>query len=94
MHLLQHIARVYDVAVVITNQVYTSVDGNSYCLADSDRPMGGNVMTHTSTFIIRLKGNSSYLMAEMKGSPCYPETVKCFGINEGGVWDISHSHMD
>ena len=94
MHLLQNIARVYDVAVVITNQVYTSVDGNGYCLANSDRPMGGNVMTHTSTFIIRLKGNSSYLMAEMKGSPCYPEAVKCFGINEGGVWDISHSHMD
>ena len=94
MHLLQHIARVYDLAVVITNQVHTSVDGNGYCLADSDRPMGGNVMTHTSTFIIRLKGNPSYLLAEMKVSPCYPETVKCFGINEGGVWDISHSHMD
>ena len=78
MHLLQHIARVYDVAVVITNQVHTSVDGNGYCLADSDRPMGGNVMTHTSTFIIRLKGNSSYLMAEMKGSPCYPEAVIMF----------------
>ena len=56
--------------------------------------MGGNVMTHTSTFIIRLKGNSSYLMAEMKGSPCYPEAVKCFGINEGGILDISHGHMD
>ena len=82
MHLLQNIARVYDLAVVITNQVYTSVDGYSYCLADADRPMGGNVMTHTSTFIIRLKGNSSYLLAEMKGSPCYPEAVKCFGINE------------
>ncbi len=94
MHLLQQIARVHDVAVVITNQVHTSVDGYSYCLADSDRPMGGNVITHTSTFIIRLKGNSSYLMAEMKKSPCYPETVKCFGINEGGVGDISHGHMD
>ena len=94
MHLLQNIARVYDVAVVITNQVHTSVDGNGYCLADADRPMGGNVMTHTSTFLIRLKGNSSYLMAEMKGSPCYPETVKCFGINEKGIHDISHNHMD
>ena len=82
MHLLQNIARVYDVAVVVTNQVYTSVDGNGYCLANADKPMGGNVMMHTSTFIIRLKGNSSYLMAEMKGSPCYPEAVKCFGINE------------
>ena len=94
MHLLQNIARVYDVAVVITNQVNTSVDGNSYCLADADRPMGGNVMTHTSTFTVRLKGNSSYLLAEMKGGPCYPEAVKCFGINEKGIHDISHNHMD
>lgn len=94
MHLLQHITRVYDAAVVITNQVHTSVDGYSYCLADSDRPMGGNVITHTSTFIIRLKGNSSYLMAEMKGSPCHPEMIKCFGINEKGIHDISYNHMD
>jgi len=94
MHLLQNISRVYDVAVVITNQIHTSVDGNSYCLANADRPMGGNVMTHTSTFIVRLNGNSSYLMAEMKGSPCYPEGVKCFGINEKGIHDISHIHTD
>jgi DNA repair protein RadA len=94
MHLLQNITRVYDVAVVVTNQIYASVDGNSYCLADSDRPLGGNVMTHTSTFIVRLKGNSSYLMAEMKGSPCYPEGVKRFGINEKGIHDISHIHTD
>ena len=94
MHLLQNITRVYDVAVVVTNQIYASVDGNSYCLADSDRPLGGNVMTHTSTFIVRLKGNSSYLMAEMKGSPCHPEGVKRFGINEKGIHDISQIHTD
>lgn len=91
MHLLQNIARVHDIAVVITNQISTSVDQYT-CLADSDRPMGGNVVMHTSTFIIRLRGNSSYLLAEMKGSPCYPEAVKCFGINEGGIQDIPHSH--
>lgn len=94
MHHLQNIARVFDVAVVITNQIHTSVDGYSYCLADSDRPMGGNVITHTSTFIVRLKGNSSYLMAEMKGSPCYPEGVKRFVINEKGIHDISQIHTD
>lgn len=51
MHLLQNIARMYDIAVVITNQVHTSISGYGFCLADSDRPMGGNVMTHTSTFV-------------------------------------------
>jgi len=94
MHLLQNIARVFDVAVVITNQIHTSVDGNSYCLANADRPMGGNVITHTSTFIVRLKGNSSYLLAEMKGSPCYPEGVKRFVINEKGIHDIFRSYTD
>lgn len=88
MHLLQSIARMYDIAIVITNQVSTSVDGG-FCLADSDRPMGGNVMTHTSTFTIQLRGNSSYRIAEMKGSPCYPETQTHFEIYEGGVRSAS-----
>lgn len=84
MHLLQNIARVYDIAVVITNQVSTSVNGY-FCLADSDRPMGGNVITHTSTFMIQLRGNSSYRIAEIKGSPCYPETQARFEICEEGI---------
>jgi RecA/RadA recombinase len=88
MHLLQNIARVYDIAVVITNQVQTSVSGYYYCLAESDRPAGGNVITHTSTFMVRLKGNSSYRIAEMKGSPCYPEGCIRFEIYEGGIRDI------
>ena len=86
MHFLQNVARVYDIAVVITTQVQTSVSG--YCLADSDRPIGGNVMTHTSTLMVRLKGNSSYRIAEMKGSPCYPESCIRFEIYEGGIRDI------
>lgn len=94
MHLLQNIARVHDLAVVITNQVQTSVSGYGYCLADSDRPMGGNVMAHTSTFMIQLKGNSSYRIAEMKGSPCYPEECTRFEIYEGGIRDIPHWHPE
>lgn len=91
MHLLQKIARMYGVAIVITNQVHTSVDPYSHSLADSDRPMGGNVMTHTSSFIIQLIGDSTYLLAKMKKSPCYPEAVISFGLNEGGIQDIPHS---
>jgi len=85
---------VYDIAVVITNQVQTSVSGYGYFSVDSGRPMGGNVMAHTSTFMIQLKGNSSYLIAEMKGSPCYPEMDKCFGIYEGGIKDIPQWHPE
>ena len=94
MHLLQNIARVYDIAVVITNQVQTPVSGYDYCLADSDRPVGGNIMTYMSTFMVRLKGNSSYRIAEMKGSPCYPEECTRFEIYEGGIRDIPHWHPE
>jgi DNA repair protein RadA len=94
MYSLQNVARTYDIAVVITNQVQTAVDGFSSCLADSDKPMGGNVMAHTSTFIIRLKGRPSHLIAEMKSSPCYPEASVSFGIDEGGIKDIPHGHAD
>jgi DNA repair protein RadA len=37
MHFLQKIARMYDIAVVLTNQVQTAVDGSSSCLAGSGR---------------------------------------------------------
>ncbi len=81
-------------AVIITNQVQASVSGYGYCLADSDRPMGGNVMAHTSTFMIQLKGNPTYRIAEMKGSPCYPEECTRFEIYEGGIRDIPHWHPE
>jgi DNA repair protein RAD51 len=87
MHLLQNIAATYDIAVVVTNQIQTLVSGYGYCLAESDKPMGGNIMAHTSTFTIRLKGRPPYPIAEMKSSPCYHEADIRFRIYEGGIGD-------
>jgi hypothetical protein len=56
------------------------VSGYDYCLADSDRLTGGNVMIHTSTFMVRLRGNSSYLIAEMK----------CRFLREIGTAEMEH----
>lgn len=30
----------------------------------------------------------------LKKSPCYPEAVISFGLNESGIQDIPHSHVD
>jgi len=37
------------VAVVITNQVVAQVDGMAMFSADSKKPIGGNIMAHSST---------------------------------------------
>lgn len=45
---LQRLADEFGVAVVITNQVVASVDGNAM-FGDPLKPIGGNIMAHSST---------------------------------------------
>ena len=86
MHTLQNIAQVYNIAVVITNQIQTNPDEwtNS-----SDIPVGGNVIAHSSTFRIRLRGsNPDKMWAKLMTSPCYPQHEISFEINDGGIADV------
>ena len=53
MHTLQNIAQVYNISVVITNQIQTNPDEWTN---NSDIPVGGNIIAHSSTFRIQLPG--------------------------------------
>lgn len=46
---LQRIADEFGVAVVITNQVMSQVDGAAMFTGDAKKPIGGNIMAHAST---------------------------------------------
>ncbi|KAF9895716.1 recombinase rad51, partial [Lobosporangium transversale] len=46
---LQRLADEFGVAVVITNQVVAQVDGMNMFNADTKKPIGGNIMAHSST---------------------------------------------
>ncbi|MGI0042356.1 MAG: hypothetical protein ACRD47_01485 [Nitrososphaeraceae archaeon] len=66
---LSRIARVYKVAVVITNQVL-SLPSGTMSLGDTSQASGGNILSHNSTHRIGLnKSISGYIFAKIVKSP-------------------------
>jgi len=85
MHLLE-IARRYDLAVIITNQVYMDLeDGNL-------RPSGGYALEHLSKVIVQLEKTAEgrgKRIAILKKHRSMPEDISCeFFITSKGVEDI------
>ena len=81
-HLLG-LARKHNVAIVITNQVYTDVDKNILC------PVGGNMLSHLSKVIIHLeKFDFGKRRAIIKKHRSMPEGISCdFVLTSDGVRD-------
>jgi len=78
---LHRIARKYDIAVVITNQVYTEIDSGELC------PVGGTMIEHLSKAIIKLErigtGRRRFVIRKHRSRP---EGVSCeFMITQAGV---------
>jgi DNA repair protein RadA len=84
---LRRYAEVYNIAVVITNQVVSYSDGSSGF--DHMKAAGGNIMGHGSTYRIFLRKSGKNRVATMEDSPSHPyERVK-FSIAENGIQDVS-----
>ena len=54
---------------------------------DPTRPIGGNVVAHTSTYRIYFKNSGKKRIARMVDSPHHPEQEVIFGLGEAGVID-------
>jgi len=82
---LLKIADMYNIAVVVTNQVIAQPDiffGNPL------KPAGGNVIAHGATYRIWLrKGKENIRIAKIFDSPYHPEREVTFRITEEGVLD-------
>ncbi|MCG2863655.1 MAG: DNA repair and recombination protein RadA [Vulcanisaeta sp.] len=82
---LLRIADIYNVAVVVTNQVVAQPDvffGNPL------KPAGGNVVAHGATYRIWLrKGKENTRIAKIFDSPYHPEREVTFRITEDGLVD-------
>jgi len=79
----------FGVACVITNQVVAQVDGgaNPYA-ANEKKPIGGNVMAHSSTTRLQLKKAKGELRScHIYDSPCLPDGQCTFMITPGGIND-------
>lgn len=84
MRLLANIAEIYEVAVVVTNQVQSSHDSFA---EDSTIPTGGNVMAYASTYRNQLWGTGYLRTAKLINSPYHPPLSERFIIYERGIGD-------
>jgi len=84
VHLLVRIAEIYNCAAIATNQVMASPD---VFFGDPTRPVGGNVVAHTSTYRIYFKKSGKKRIARMVDSPHHPEMDVIFALGEAGVID-------
>lgn len=86
---LLRLADEFGVAVLISNQVVAQVDGASAMFAaDPKKPIGGNIMAHSSTTRLYLrKGRGETRICKIYDSPCLPESEAMFAILPDGVGD-------
>ncbi len=85
LHRLLRIAEIYNIPIVITNQVVASPDA---FLGPPNKPAGGNIIAHLSTnrVLIR-KGSKNLRIAKVIDSPYLPESECVFAISEKGIED-------
>jgi DNA repair protein RadA len=88
MHRLKRIAEIYNIAVVITNQVQASPDT---FFGDPTKAAGGNIIGHASTYRVYLRKAGQERKAIMIDSPCHPYSDTNFLITEGGIGDPDES---
>ncbi|KAL4459840.1 hypothetical protein ABPG74_003366 [Tetrahymena malaccensis] len=87
---LQRLADEFGVAVVITNQVMSQVDGAAMFAGDMKKPIGGNIMAHASTTRLYLrKGRGESRICKIYDSPCLPESEAIYAIGKGGIEDFN-----
>jgi DNA repair protein RadA len=86
LHHLIKLAEIYNIAVVITNQVIANPD-SSY-KADPIVPSGGNIMAHVSTYRVYLRRSGRYRMARIIDSPYHPYSDIKFKVTEKGIEDL------
>jgi DNA repair protein RadA len=85
LHKLIRLAEIFNIAIVITNQVQSSPDT---FFGDPTKAAGGNVIGHTSTYRIYLRKSGENRIAKMIDSPYHPYSDIRFKVNEKGVDDL------
>jgi DNA repair protein RadA len=83
---LRRYADIYNIAVVITNQVVSYPDGSGF---DYMKAAGGNIVAHGSTYRIFLRKLGKNRVATMFDSPSQPYQHAKFSISESGIQDAA-----
>jgi DNA repair protein RadA len=86
MHKLVRVASMYNVAVVVTNQV---ISDPGVMFGDPTKPVGGHIVGHASTYRLSLKKAGHDRIVTMVDSPSHPYRGERFLIDESGIKDIA-----
>ena len=90
---LRRYADIYNIAVVITNQVVSFADG-IHPGFDSMKAVGGNIVAHGSTYRIFLRKSGKNRVATIFDSPSQPYQHAKFSISESGIQDATSYKTD
>ena len=85
MHMLTRTSEARNLAVVVTNQVQATPDA---FFGDPNKPTGGHVVGHTSTYRIYLRKAGKNRIARMVDSPYHPDQEAAFMLGSKGVDDV------
>ncbi|MGI0015731.1 MAG: DNA repair and recombination protein RadA, partial [Nitrososphaera sp.] len=86
MHKLVRISEIYNVAIVVTNQVQATPDT---FFGDPTKPAGGNVIGHASTYRIYLRKAGTDRIARIIDSPYHPYSDVRFTVTDAGIEDVT-----
>jgi DNA repair protein RadA len=90
LHKLIRLAEMFNIAIVISNQVQSSPD---MFFGDPTKATGGNIIAHTSTYRIYLRKSGQNRIAKMVDSPYHPYSDVRFTVNEKGIDDVMENHI-
>ncbi|MDH5806987.1 MAG: DNA repair and recombination protein RadA [Candidatus Methanomethylicaceae archaeon] len=86
LHQLSTMADIFNVAVVVTNQIQSAPD---VFFGNPNKPAGGNILAHGSTYRLWLrKSKENRRIARIIDSPMHPESECIFAITSSGIVDI------
>ena len=88
LHKLVRLTEIYNIAIVITNQVQSTPDNSFGSSFDPIRLAGGNIMAHASTYRIFLRKAGRNRIAIMLDSPSHANSQVKFAISEIGIQDV------
>jgi DNA repair protein RadA len=88
MHKLVRLARAFNAAAVVTNQVMAKPD---VFFGDAIHPIGGHIVAHTShtRLYLRKSARGPVRIARLVSSSYLPEGERVFKITENGVEDVA-----
>lgn len=88
MHKLIRLARAFNAAAVVTNQVMAKPD---VFFGNTVHPIGGHVVAHTShtRVFLRKSARGPVRIARLVSSPYLPEGERVFKVTENGIEDVN-----